>query len=48
MIDGKALGARLRNHDLSAAPAVLNLVESRSPHAKAQTEALLAAVRGLE
>jgi LAO/AO transport system kinase len=42
--DGQALGARLRRRDLSAAPAVLNLVESRTDAARAQTEALLAAV----
>jgi LAO/AO transport system kinase len=38
------LGARLRERDLSAAPAALNLLESRSPAAREQTEALLAAV----
>jgi LAO/AO transport system kinase len=42
--DGHRLGARLRRGDLSAAPAVLNLIESRSPAAREQTEALLAAV----
>ncbi len=42
--DGRQLGARLADRDLSAAPAVLNLVESRSPTARTQTEALLAAV----
>jgi LAO/AO transport system kinase len=42
--DGGDLGARLRQRDLSAAPAVLNLVENRSPEAREQTEALLAAV----
>ncbi len=42
--DGSQLGARLRDRDLSAAPAVLNLVESRSPAGRTQTEALLAAV----
>ncbi len=43
--DGAELGARLRDGDLRAAPAVLNLVESRgSEQARAQTEALLAAV----
>jgi LAO/AO transport system kinase len=42
--DGAQLGARLRERDLSAAPAVLNLVESRSPAASEQTNALLAAV----
>jgi LAO/AO transport system kinase len=42
--DGRELGARLRERDLSAAPAVLNLVENRSAEARTQTEALLAAV----
>jgi LAO/AO transport system kinase len=42
--DGAELGARLRASDLTVAPAVLNLVESRSPQALAQTAALLAAV----
>src|SRR6185312_9772170 len=42
--DGGQLGARLRDGDLHAAAAVLNLVESRSADARAQTEALLAAV----
>ncbi|HEY1568462.1 MAG TPA: GTP-binding protein [Solirubrobacteraceae bacterium] len=42
--DGAELGARLRDGDLRTAPAVLNLVESRSNQARAQTEALLAAV----
>jgi LAO/AO transport system kinase len=42
--DGSELGARLRERDLSAAPAVLNLLESRSPPAREQGEALLAAV----
>lgn len=41
---GAELGARLAAGDLSAAPAVLNLVESRVPEARAQTAALLAAV----
>ena len=41
---GRELGARLREHDLSAAAAVLNLVESRSAGARAETEQLLAAV----
>jgi LAO/AO transport system kinase len=43
-VDGAELGARLRERDLSAAPAVLNLVESRAPGARAQTSALLAAI----
>lgn len=42
--DGRALGERLRAGDLSAAPAVLNLLESRVPHARRQAEALLEAV----
>jgi LAO/AO transport system kinase len=42
--DGRELGARLRERDLSAAPAVLNLVESRAQAARAETEELLAAV----
>ncbi|MGO9955193.1 MAG: GTP-binding protein [Solirubrobacteraceae bacterium] len=42
--EGRELGARLRDGDLSAAPAVLNLVESRGPAARAETEDLLAAV----
>jgi LAO/AO transport system kinase len=41
---GRELGERIRNSDLTAAPAVLNLVESRTPTARAETEALLAAV----
>lgn len=42
--DGRELGARLRARDLTAAPAALNLVESRGEHAREQTEELLAAV----
>jgi LAO/AO transport system kinase len=42
--DGSELGARLRDRDLSAAAAVLNLVESRTPAAREQTAALLASV----
>ena len=38
------LAARLRDGDLSAAPAVLNLVESRTPQARAETAELLAAL----
>ena len=41
---GSALAARLRAGDLGAAPDVLNLVETRSPAARAETDALL---RGL-
>jgi LAO/AO transport system kinase len=44
VIGGAELGARLRDGDKSAAPAVLNLVESRSLQARAETDALLAAV----
>jgi LAO/AO transport system kinase len=39
--DGAALGARLRERDLSAAPATLNLLESTAPAAREQTAALL-------
>jgi LAO/AO transport system kinase len=39
--DGAALGARLRDGDLTAAPAVLNLVESRTPGDRDETTALL-------
>jgi LAO/AO transport system kinase len=42
--DGGELGARLRDRDLSVAPAVLNLVETVGEQARRQTEALLAAV----
>jgi LAO/AO transport system kinase len=38
------LGARLRDHDLLAAPAVLNLLESHTPNSLEQAKALLAAV----
>jgi LAO/AO transport system kinase len=41
---GHELGERLRAGDLSAAPAVLNLVESRAPAAQQEIAALLAAV----
>lgn len=41
---GAELGRRLRDGDLSAAPAVLNLVESRSPAARADIDALLGEV----
>ena len=43
-MDGNELAARLRERDLSVAPAVLNLVESSSPQSREQTKALLAAV----
>ncbi|MGH2914864.1 MAG: ArgK protein [Solirubrobacteraceae bacterium] len=39
--DGRELGARLRARDLSAAPAALNLVESRGVQAREQAELLL-------
>jgi LAO/AO transport system kinase len=42
--DGAALGARLRARDLSVAPAVLNLLESRGVEARRQTEILLAEI----
>jgi GTPase len=38
---GADLGARLRGRDLTAAPATLNLVESRTPAARAEISALL-------
>ncbi len=41
---GHALGERLRSGDLTAAAAVLNLVESRTPAAHAETATLLAAL----
>ncbi|MHB8531954.1 MAG: ArgK/MeaB family GTPase [Solirubrobacteraceae bacterium] len=40
--DGQALGARLRERDLSAAPAALNLLESAAPDDLEQSAALLA------
>jgi LAO/AO transport system kinase len=40
----EALAQRLRERDLSAAPAVLNLVESRTPAAREQTAELLGAL----
>ena len=42
--DGRELAARLRDGDVSAAPAVLNLVESRNPDATEQTRALLQSI----
>jgi LAO/AO transport system kinase len=41
---GRDLGARLRERDLSAAPAALNLIESRAPDARVQAAKLLAEV----
>lgn len=43
-VDGAGLGVRLRQRDLTAAPAALNLIESRAPDAREQAEALLAEV----
>jgi LAO/AO transport system kinase len=39
--DGAALGVRLRGRDLSAAPAALNLLESKAPEDREQAAALL-------
>ncbi len=39
--DGAALGARLREHDLNAAPAALNLLESTAPADREQSAQLL-------
>ena len=41
---GAELGARLRERDLTAAPAVLNLVENRAPGGREEVAALLAEV----
>src|SRR3954465_6414030 len=41
---GAELGARLRERDLTAAPAALNLIENRTPAAREQVAALLAEV----
>ncbi len=43
-VDGSELARRLRDGDLLAAPAVLNLVENQTPPARRQAERLLAAV----
>ncbi|MEA2279694.1 MAG: GTPase [Solirubrobacteraceae bacterium] len=43
-MNGAELGARLRDGDLAAAPAALNLLESRSPADREQASALLAEV----
>ena len=40
-VDGAALGGRLRERDLTAAPAALNLIESTAPADREQTRALL-------
>jgi len=45
--DGAALGARLRERDLSAAPAALNLLESATVQARGQSAALLREVSPL-
>jgi LAO/AO transport system kinase len=42
--DGRELAARLKQHDLSVAPAVLNLLEGRRGDAREETSALLEAV----
>jgi LAO/AO transport system kinase len=41
-VDGQELGRRLRDRDLTAASAALNLLESRAPDARRQAAALLA------
>src|SRR3954453_14599407 len=41
MSDGAQLAARLRDGDLAAAPAVLNLVENRAEPARSEVAALL-------
>jgi LAO/AO transport system kinase len=43
-VKGAELGARLRERDLGAAPAALNLIENRTPAAREQVAALLAEV----
>ena len=43
-MNGAELGARLRERDLGAAPAALNLIENRTPAAREQVAALLAEV----
>jgi len=43
-VNGAELGARLRERDLTAAPAALNLIENRTPAARKQVAALLAEV----
>ena len=40
-LEGAALGRRLRDGDLAAAPPALNLIEDRSARGRTQTEALL-------
>ncbi|HEY3586092.1 MAG TPA: hypothetical protein VGK85_03020, partial [Myxococcaceae bacterium] len=46
--DGRELARRLRQRDLSAAPAVLNLLESRSPGSREAARELLAGVAPAE
>jgi LAO/AO transport system kinase len=46
--DGRELGERLKQRDLSVAPAVLNLLEGRRDDSRAQSAALLAAVAPAE
>jgi LAO/AO transport system kinase len=43
-LDGAALARRLRGGDLAAAPAALNLLESKAPQAREQARELLAAL----
>ena len=43
-MNGAELGARLRERDLGAAPAALNLIENRTPAAREEVAALLAEV----
>jgi LAO/AO transport system kinase len=43
-VNGAELGTRLRERDLAAAPAALNLVETRTPAAREEIAALLAEV----
>lgn len=41
---GRELGARLRERDLSVAPAVLNVLENRAPNAREEAGSLLTAI----
>ena len=43
-LEGAELGARLRDRDTTIAPAVLNLLESRSPTARAAADAMMGAI----
>jgi LAO/AO transport system kinase len=43
-LEGAELGARLRDRDTTVAPAVLNLLESRSPAARAAADAMMGAI----